>query len=85
MVLFSDDACDTINTLIPDFARALNMRELIPMIPTIPKPDTVIKQVSLIDEIPLMGFDSPSGIFSVISVPGASGLKVFLITMGMFL
>ena len=84
-MLFSEAACDTRNTLTPDFAKALNMREFIPITPTIPNPDTVIRQVSFIEEIPLMAFASPSGTSCVISVPGASGLNVFFITIGIFL
>ena len=82
-VEFSDEACDTMNTEIPSLARAVKMRRLTPMTPTIDRPVTVIKAVPLIDEIPLMGFWSPSILF-LIMVPGASGLKVFLTLIGIF-
>ena len=84
-VLFSLDACDTRNTLTPFFAKALKIRAFIPIMPTIPKPDTVIKQVSLIEEIPLIAFPSGLGRCSEIHVPGAVGLNVFLIQIGIFL
>ena len=84
-VVFSLDACDTINTLTPFRASALNMRALIPMIPTMHNPETVIRQVSLIEDMPLMSLPSAEGRCSLMQVPGASGLKVFLISMGMFL
>ena len=56
-VLFSEDACDTINTLIPFCANALKIRKFTPITPTIPRPVTVIKLVSLMDEIPLMALE----------------------------
>ena len=83
-VLCSDEACDTRNTLTPLRANALKMRELMPITPTIPKPVRVIRQVSLIDEMPLMAL--PSEVFSSeMSVPGADGLNVFFIKIGIFL
>ena len=85
VVLFSDDACDTKKTLIPDFASRLNIRELIPMTPTMPIPDKVMRHVSLIDEIPLMAFPSACELSSEMRVPGAEGLKVFLMNIGIFL
>ena len=51
---FSDEACDTMNTEMPLSARVEKMRLLTPITPTMPKPDTVTSEVSLIDEIPLM-------------------------------
>ena len=48
------------------------------MTPTIQRPDTVIRQVSLIEEMPLMSFPSGDGRCSLMQVPGADGLKVFL-------
>ena len=85
VVLFSDEACDTRKTLIPDSANRLNMRELIPITPTMPIPDRVMRQVSLIDEMPLMAFPSMCEWSAEMRVPGADGLKVFLMRMGMFL
>ena len=48
------------------------------------RPVTVISVVPLILEIPLMGLSSFS-IWSLMSVPGCSGLKVFFTFIGMFL
>ena len=46
-----------------------------------------MRQVSLIDDMPLIGFPGAGGSVdagvSEMSVPGAVGLKVFLIWMGM--
>lgn len=76
--IVSEAACDTRNTLIPDCANALKIRWLTPITPTIPNPETVIRQVSFIDDIPLMALPSEAWVASVISVPGTSGLNVFL-------
>ena len=83
-VEFSDEACATINTLMPFMASAVKMRWFTPMTPTIANPVTVISVVPLMLEIPLMGLRS-SLIFSLMRVPGWSGLKVFLTLMGIFL
>ena len=83
-VEFSDDACATMKTLMPLDAKAVKMRWLTPMTPTIAKPVTVISVVPLILEIPLMGLRSLS-IWSLMSVPGCSGLKVFFTLIGIFL
>ena len=83
-VLFSEEAWDTMNTLMPFCANALKMRKFTPITPTMPKPVTVIRVVSLIEEIPLMAFE-PESTSCLIMVPGASGLKVFFIRMGIFL
>ena len=57
--------------------------------PTIPSPDTVIRQVSLMEEIPFMAFPShlasSASRVAEMSVPGAEGLNVFLIRIGIFL
>ena len=84
LVEFSDDACDTMNTEIPLLARVVKIRRFTPITPTIDRPVTVIRVVPLIEEIPLMGFMS-SSIFSLMRVPGCSGLNVFLTLMGIFL
>ena len=83
-VLFSDDACETMNTDIPLSASVVKMRRLTPMTPTIDRPVTVIRVVPLMLLMPLMGFRS-SSILSLMSVPGCVGLKVFLTRMGMCL
>ena len=82
-VEFSDDACDTINTDMPLSARAVKMRRLTPITPTIDNPVTVISVVPLILDIPLMGLRSLS-ILSLMTVPGSEGLKVFFTLIGIF-
>ena len=71
-------------TEIPSLARAVKIRRLTPMTPTIERPVTVIRAVPLIEEIPLIGLESPSILF-LMMVPGASGLKVFFTLIGIFL
>ena len=83
-VEFSEEACDTRNTLMPFSAKVLKIRWFTPMTPTIPNPVIVIRQVSLMDEMPLMGFEVWSVCWRM-TVPGASGLNVFFTRMGMFL
>ena len=84
LVEFSDDAWLTMNTEMPRSASVVKMRRLTPMTPTIERPVTVIRVVPLMLEMPLMGFMS-SSIFSLMSVPGCVGLKVFFTLMGIFL
>ena len=83
-VEFSEEACETKKTLMPFSANVLKIRWFTPMTPTMPKPVMVIKQVSLIDEIPLIGFEEWSASCFTM-VPGASGLNVFFIRIGIFL
>ena len=83
-VEFSDEACDTMNTLMPLLASAVKIRRLTPMTPTMARPETLMSDVFLMLEIPLMGLWSFC-ILSLMMVPGASGLKVFLMRMGIFL
>ena len=83
-VEFSDEACDTRNTDMPLSASAVNIRLFTPITPTIDSPVTVMSVVPFMLDMPLMGLLS-SSIFSFISVPGCSGLKVFLTFIGMFL
>ena len=83
-VEFSEDAWETMNTEMPSLARAVKIRRLTPMTPTMERPVTVISAVPLIEEIPLIGLESPSILF-LMMVPGASGLKVFLTLIGIFL
>ena len=48
------------NTLIPSTAKAVKMRWFTPITPTMERPETVIRLVSLIEEIPLMArLESP--------------------------
>ena len=82
-VEFSDDACDTMNTLMPLSARAVKMRRFTPMTPTIDRPVTVMRAVPLMLDMPLMGLRSLS-ILSLMIVPGFCGLKVFFTRMGIF-
>ena len=83
-VLVSDEVCATMNTLMPWLASVVKMRRLTPMTPTMERPDTVTMLVSLIDDMPRMGC-ADGGTSCRIVLPLASGWKVFLIRMGMFL
>ena len=69
---------------MPSLARAVKMRRLTPITPTIERPVTVISAVPLIELIPLMSLLWSSILFLII-VPGKLGLNVFLTLMGMFL
>ena len=62
-VEFSDEACETMNTEMPLLASVVKIRRLTPITPTIERPVTVISEVPLMLEMPLMGFRS-SSIFS---------------------
>ena len=63
-------------------ASTLKMRLSMPAIPSMEVPVSVIRLMSSIDDIPLISL--PSAEQSRLTVvPGASGLKVFLIRMGM--
>ena len=83
-VEFSEDACDTMKTEMPLLASVVKIRRFTPMTPTIERPVTVISEVPLMLEIPLIGLLS-SSIFALIRVPGCSGLKVFFTLIGIFL
>ena len=82
-VEFSEEACDTMNTEMPLAARAVKMRWLTPITPTMDKPVTVMSVVPLMLEMPLMSLLSFST-FSLMIVPGLEGLNVFFTRMGMF-
>ena len=82
-VEFSDEACDTRNTLMPLSANVVKMRRFTPITPTMERPVTVMSDVPLMEEMPLMGFWSLA-IFSLIIVPAPLGLNVFLTRMGIF-
>ena len=69
---------------IPLSARQVKMRRLTPMTPTIERPATVMSVVPLMLEMPLM-LRLSSFTSSLMMEPGASGLKVFLMRMGMCL
>ena len=83
-VEFSEEACDTINTEMPLLASVVKIRRFTPITPTIDRPVTVMSDVPLILEIPLIGFWS-SSILALMRVPGCSGLNVFLTLIGIFL
>ena len=72
------------NTEMPLSARAEKMRRFTPITPTIDRPVTVISEVPLMLDIPLMGLRSSRGL-ALITVPGSEGLKVFFTRMGIFL
>ena len=82
-VEFSEEVCETMNTLIPLSASAVKIRLFTPITPTIDNPVTVITAVLLMLDIPLMGLLSLS-IFALIIVPSPSGLNVFFTLIGMF-
>ena len=82
-VEFSDEACETMKTLMPLLARAVKMRRFTPMTPTMERPETVMSVVPLMDEMPLMGLWS-SSICALMIVPFPLGLNVFFTFMGMF-
>ena len=85
-VLFSELAWLTMKTLTPLAARVVKMRLLTPMTPTMESPLTVMSDVLLIDDMPLMALPLSSMPLSlVMMVPLSSGRKVFLMRMGMFL
>ena len=82
-VEFSDEAWLTMNTLMPLSARAVKIRLLTPMTPTIDNPVTVMSVVWSMLDIPLMMRLSCSTL-RMMTVPGAWALKVFFTLMGMF-
>ena len=84
LVLFSLLAWETMNTLMPLSAKQLKIRRFTPITPTILSPLMVIRLVPSMLEIPLMALESSSTSFLMI-VPGASGLNVFFMRIGMFL
>ena len=55
------------------------------MTPTMPRPCTVMRLVSLMDEIPLMALLRGSLTSCLMIVPPPSGLNVFLMRIGIFL
>ena len=83
-VEFSDDACDTMNTLMPLSASAVNILRFTPMTPTIDKPVTVMSVVPLMLDIPFIGLLSLAILFFIV-VPSLDGLNVFFTFIGMFL
>ena len=68
---------------MPRLARAVKMRRLTPITPTIERPVTVMSAVPLMELMPLMGLWSLA-ISALMVVPRLVGLKVFLTLMGMF-
>ena len=72
----------TRNALMFPSASTLNMRLSIPTIPTMEVPVSVIRLMSSIEDMPLMSRSSLRH-SCLMEVPGAAGLKVFLISMGM--
>ena len=82
-VEFSEEAWLTRNTDMPLSAKAVKIRRLTPMTPTIDKPVTVIKVVWLMLDIPLITMLCALA-SAFITVPVPSGLKVFFTNIGMF-
>src|SRR5690625_6974414 len=77
VMVYSDDDCVISIILMFSSARAPNIRAETPIIPTSPLPFRVTSAMSSIEEIPLIP-PLPAPAFFWISVPGCSGLKVFL-------
>ena len=72
-----------ITTLTRREASARNNRSATPGTPTIPGPRSVSSDRSPTEVIPLATLPAASAALREISVPGASGLNVFLIRIGM--
>ena len=81
-IVCSDEACEISTTLTPLPASVPNTRPATPGTPTIPGPRSVSNASSPTDVIPFASFPSSTAL-RAISVPGAAGLKVFLIRIGM--
>ena len=77
----SDDACEIRITLTRRCASARKRRSATPGTPTIPGPRSVSSARSPTDVIPFASFPSSSPRLEM-TVPGADGLNVFLMTIG---
>ena len=82
-VLVSEAVCATINTLMPPSASVVKMRRFTPITPTIAEPLTVTMLISFTEDMPRMGRSDCAASFEM-TVPSASGLKVFFTIMGIF-
>ena len=81
-IVCSDDACEIRTTLTPFDASVPNTRPATPGTPTMPGPRSVSSARSPTDAIPFASFPSSTALREM-SVPGASGLNVFLMRIGM--
>ena len=81
-IVCSDDACEIRTTLTPFDASVPNTRPATPGTPTMPGPRSVSSARSPTDVIPFASFPSSTALREI-SVPGASGLNVFLMRIGM--
>src|SRR5207247_1642601 len=80
-ILCSDDACEIRITLTRRCASARKRRSATPGTPTIPGPRSVSSARSPTDVIPFASFPSSSPRLEM-TVPGADGLNVFLMSIG---
>jgi len=80
-ILLSLDAWENISTLTPAVAIAPNVRAAMPGTPGMPSPSTVISARSRMTVTALTA-PAPGALAAVMSVPGCSGLKVFLMRIG---
>ena len=69
LVLFSDEACDTMKTEMPCWAKEVKMRWFTPITPTMDRPLTVMRLVPLMEDMPLMLLCSSSCTFCLTMVP----------------
>ena len=82
-IVCSEDACEIRITLTRDPASVRNRRSAMPGTPTIPGPESVSSDSCPTVVMPLASV-SPGSLFAPeIKVPGADGLNVFLIRIGM--
>ena len=81
-IVCSDDAWEMSTTLTRRAASVRNTRSATPGTPTIPGPRSVSSARSPTEVMPFASFPSSSAVREI-SVPGAPGLNVFLIRIGM--
>ena len=82
----SEDAWEIMMMLMPSRASAAKMRAAKPGMPIMPPPSMFTSEIPSIEAIPVMG-RAPSRLIvsaAAMSVPGAAGLRLFLMRMGMF-
>ncbi len=84
LILYSDDDCEIIITLAPVAATAEKTRAAMPGTPIMPAPWSVTRLMPGIDvrALTMLPLPPPLVLAAPITVPGNSGLKVFLIQMG---
>ncbi len=84
-IVCSDDAWEIMMILIPSRASAAKIRAANPGIPIMPPPSIFTREMPSMEAMPVIGL--PVSRLSVdaaaISVPGAEGLRLFLMRIGM--